>query len=182
MQLRACRRVRGRSRARTFGRRIKSRRAPRHACPLAVCEDGGAVPCRGAYAGGWRCEGARMVELVRDAAHPCANTDSFGRFLPATRPFLHTSPRCVCKSGRAGAGNGRFLSGSAHVATLRVQKRTCGRGKRQIRVRLCTRRQPLCAKPDTLDAPWLPGWPSVHTSGTCLGRRAHTASGRRSGR
>ena len=158
MQLRACRRVRGRSRARTFGRRIKSRRAPRHACPLAVCEDGGAVPCRGAYAGGWRCEGVRMV---------------------GTR-----AGRCpsVCKYGQFRAFFADYKSGSAHVATLRVQKRTFEHGKRQVLVRLCTRRQPLCAKPDTLDAPWLPGWPSVHTSGTCLGRRVHTASGRRSGR
>jgi hypothetical protein len=182
MQLRACRRVRGRSRARTFGRRIKSRRAPRHACPLAVCEDGGTDPCREANATDGAGTECAWWELVRDAAHPCANTDSFGRFLPATRPVLHTSLRCVCKSGRLSTGNGRFLSVFAHAANRCVQKRTCGRGKRQVRVRFCTRHRPLCAKPDTLDAPWLPGWPSVHTSGTCLGRRVHTASGRRSGR
>ena len=153
-QLRACRHVRCRSRARTFGRRIKSRRAPRHACPLAVCEDGGGRSVWGTVRGGWRRDGVRTV---------------------GTRPGRCPS---VCKYGLFRAFFAGLMSDFAHVVTLRVRKRTCGRGKRWACVRFCTPGCAACAETDMWACETAGLCPPLHTSPRCVCGSGHVSAKR----
>ena len=64
-------------------------------------------------------------------------------------PFVHTPPQCVCFFGHEGAGSDPKVSVSAHVAIVRVRKRTRGFRFSLRFVRFCTRSLLACAKTDT---------------------------------
>ena len=88
-------------------------------------------------------------------------------------PFVHTPPQCVCFFGHEGAGSDPKVSVSAHVAIVRVRKRTRGFRFSLRFVRFCTRSLPACALSDT-EVPISPLiCPFLHTPPPCVCRNGH---------